>query len=240
MTTALRAPSTFLCSIPTTVALVLAAVMPAATAAQSAQSHDAEPARLRGAGPHQEAVVLSGGCFWGWTPSSSMSRAWTGGLRLCGRRSVDRAVRDREHRDDRTRGIRGGHLRSVAGIVRRSAQGILLRRARSDGAQPPGARHGTQYRSAIFFTNADQKRIADAYIAQLDRAKAFSEPIVTQVVPLKGFYPAEAYHQDYAEHHPNAAYIAINDRPKVERLRAALPNLYRDPPVLTTAGASGS
>jgi len=86
---------------------------------------------------------------------------------------------------------------------------------------------GTQYRSAIFFTNADQKKIADAYIAQLDRAKAFSEPIVTQVVPLKGFYPAEAYHQNYLARHPDNPYIVINDLPKLDLLREKFPQLYK-------------
>jgi peptide-methionine (S)-S-oxide reductase len=86
---------------------------------------------------------------------------------------------------------------------------------------------GTQYRSAIFFTNADQKKIADAYIAQLDRAKAFSGPVVTQVVPLKGFYPAEAYHQDYLARHPDNPYIVINDLPKLDLLREKFPQLYK-------------
>jgi peptide-methionine (S)-S-oxide reductase len=86
---------------------------------------------------------------------------------------------------------------------------------------------GTQYRSAIFFTNAEQKKIADDYIAQLDHAKAFPEPIVTQVVPLKGFYPAEAYHQDYLERHPDSPYIVINDLPKLDSLREKFPQLYK-------------
>ncbi len=86
---------------------------------------------------------------------------------------------------------------------------------------------GTQYRSAIFFANEEQKRIAQAYISQLDQAKSFPRPIVTQVVPLKAFYAAEAYHQNYATLHPDNPYIAINDAPKVERLREQFPNLYR-------------
>lgn len=86
---------------------------------------------------------------------------------------------------------------------------------------------GTQYRSAIFFTNAQQKKIADDYIAQLDHAKAFPEPIVTQVAPLKGFYPAEAYHQNYLERHPDSPYIMINDLPKIELLREKFPQLYK-------------
>jgi peptide-methionine (S)-S-oxide reductase len=90
-----------------------------------------------------------------------------------------------------------------------------------------GPDEGTQYRSAIFYTNADQKQAADAYIAKLDQAKAFAEPIVTQVVPLKSFYPAEAYHQDYLARHPDNPYIVINDLPKLELLREKFPQLYK-------------
>lgn len=86
---------------------------------------------------------------------------------------------------------------------------------------------GTQYRSVIFYANDEQKHIAEAYIEQLDRVKSFPHPIVTQVVPLKGFYPAEAYHQNYATLHPDNPYIAINDAPKVEHLRQQFPDLYK-------------
>ena len=90
-----------------------------------------------------------------------------------------------------------------------------------------GPDSGTQYRSAIFYTNASQKKAADAYIAQLDHAKAFADPIVTQVVPLKGFYPAEAYHQNYLARHPDSPYIVINDLPKLDLLREKFPQLYK-------------
>ncbi len=86
---------------------------------------------------------------------------------------------------------------------------------------------GTQYRSAIFYSNEEQKRIAQAYIEQLNRAKVFARPIVTQVTVLKSFHEAEAYHQDYLVHHPDEPYIVINDLPKVENLRKQLPGLYR-------------
>src|SRR5882762_2876064 len=86
---------------------------------------------------------------------------------------------------------------------------------------------GTQYRSAIFYANEDQKRIAQAYIDQLNQAKVFRRPIVTQVIPLNAFYEAEGYHQDYLVHHPNEPYIVINDLPKVENLRKQLPELYK-------------
>jgi len=91
---------------------------------------------------------------------------------------------------------------------------------------------GTQYRGVIFYVNAEQQKIAKDYIAQLGAAHAFAAPIVTQVVPLKAFYPAEDYHQDYARLHPDALYIAINDAPKVAALQRALPKLYRAQPVI--------
>jgi peptide-methionine (S)-S-oxide reductase len=89
-----------------------------------------------------------------------------------------------------------------------------------------GPDEGTQYRSAIFYANDEQKRIAEAYISQLEQAKIFSRPIVTQVAALQSFYPAEAYHQNYAALHPNQPYIVFNDAPKVEHLRKIFPELY--------------
>ncbi len=86
---------------------------------------------------------------------------------------------------------------------------------------------GPQYRSVIFYANDEQKQIAELYISQLERAGSLPSPIVTQVVPLKGFYRAESYHQDYAKLHPYNPYIAINDAPKVEHLREEFPDLYR-------------
>ena len=85
---------------------------------------------------------------------------------------------------------------------------------------------GTQYRSAIFTTSDEQTRVAQAYIEQLNRAKIFARPIVTEVVTLPAFYAAEAYHQNYAALHPTDPYIAINDLPKVAHLRTQLPDLY--------------
>lgn len=86
---------------------------------------------------------------------------------------------------------------------------------------------GTQYRSAIFFANDEQKRIAQAYIKQLNQAKVFARPVVTEVSALKSFNEAEGYHQDYLANHPDEPYIVINDQPKVESLRTQLPGLYK-------------
>lgn len=87
---------------------------------------------------------------------------------------------------------------------------------------------GTQYRSAIFYRNAAQKKEAEAYIAQLSAARVFPRPIVTEVSPLSAFYRAEEYHQDYMVKHPNQPYIVIHDAPKVEALRKQFPDLYRE------------
>jgi len=89
-----------------------------------------------------------------------------------------------------------------------------------------GPDDGPQYRSAIFYSGVEQKRIADAYVAQLQQAKVFSRKIVTEIAPLKGFYEAEGYHQNYATRHPNDPYIVINDAPKVAHLKQQFPQLY--------------
>ncbi len=93
-----------------------------------------------------------------------------------------------------------------------------------------GPDEGSQYRSSIFYGSEEQKRIAEAYIAQLEKAKVFQGPIVTQVVPLKAFYPAEAYHQDYAALHPKNPYIVYNDAPKVAHLREQFPGAENTTP----------
>ena len=87
---------------------------------------------------------------------------------------------------------------------------------------------GTQYRSAIFYVNDEQRKIAESYIKQLDEAKVFSGKIVTQVTPLKAFYEAEGYHQNYLVNHPNEPYIVYNDMPKLANLRQVLPELYKE------------
>ncbi|MEP7213558.1 MAG: peptide-methionine (S)-S-oxide reductase MsrA [Acidobacteriota bacterium] len=89
-----------------------------------------------------------------------------------------------------------------------------------------GPDHGTQYRSVIFFVDESQKHLAKAYIDAISKSKAFPAPVVTQVAPLDQFYPAETYHQDYLKNHPDEPYIVINDKPKVEALKAKFPDLY--------------
>jgi peptide-methionine (S)-S-oxide reductase len=98
-----------------------------------------------------------------------------------------------------------------------------------------GPDSGTQYRSAIFTTSDEQKQVTDAYIAQLDAAKVYRKPIVTKVGPLEGFYPAEAYHQDYLTLHPNQPYIAFNDIPKVDNLKKIFAENYIEKPTLVSS-----
>jgi peptide-methionine (S)-S-oxide reductase len=126
-----------------------------------------------------------------------------------------------------------GHAESVE-IVYDPSQvtyGELLRVFFSVALDPTelnrqGPDSGTQYRSVIFYGNDEQKRIAEAYIAQLDQAKVYGHKIVTQVVALQAFYPAEGYHQNYAALHPNQPYIVYNDAPKVANLRKEFPEMY--------------
>jgi len=98
-----------------------------------------------------------------------------------------------------------------------------------------GPDSGTQYRSAIFTTTDEQKKVAEAYIAQLNAAKVYKKPIVTKIGPLEGFYPAEAYHQDYLTLHPNQPYIAYNDLPKVENLKKIFAQNYTEKPTLVSS-----
>ena len=97
-----------------------------------------------------------------------------------------------------------------------------------------GPDHGTQYRSAIFYGDESQKKIASAYVEQLNKSGIYNKPIVTRVDPLKGFYPAEDYHQDFLIHNPTYPYIVYNDLPKIENLKRLFPAQYREKPVMVT------
>ena len=180
-----------------------------------------------------QTAVLSGGCFWGVQAVFQ---------RLKG---VQRAVSGYSGGEARTAEYetvssgRTGHAESVQ-ITFDPAQisyGQILQVFFSVVHDPTqlnrqGPDSGTQYRSEIFYASDRQKEIASAYIAQLDKARRFSRPIVTRVDPLKGFYPAEAYHQDFLLKHPSDPYIVINDLPKVRNLQQTFPTLYRGSAVM--------
>jgi peptide-methionine (S)-S-oxide reductase len=186
----------------------------------------------KSAGPLQTAV-LSGGCFWGVQGVYEHVR----GVKnvLAGYAGGERATAQYETVSSGST----GHAESVKISFDPAmiSYGQILQIAFSVVHDPTqlnrqGPDSGTQYRSAIFYADDTQKRIAEAYIRQLDQAHAFARPIVTRVDPLKGFYPAEDYHQDYLIHNPTQPYIAINDLPKIENFRRTFPELYSGQPIL--------
>jgi peptide-methionine (S)-S-oxide reductase len=186
----------------------------------------------KAAGPAQTAV-LAGGCFWGVQGVFEHVR----GVQkvIAGYAGGDKSTAEYE-----TVSSGGtGHAESVKITFDPSliSYGQILQIAFSVVHDPTqlnrqGPDVGTQYRSAVFYGDDTQKRIADAYISQLDKSHAFSRPIVTRVDPLKGFYPAEDYHQDYLIRNPAAPYIAMFDLPKIENFKRTFPELYRGRPVL--------
>jgi peptide-methionine (S)-S-oxide reductase len=186
----------------------------------------------KAAGPPQSAV-LAGGCFWGVQGVFEHVR----GVQkvIAGYAGGDKATAQYETVSSGTT----GHAESVKIIFDPSeiSYGQLLQIAFSVVHDPTqlnrqGPDVGSQYRSAVFYADDAQKRIAEAYISQLDQSHAFSRPIVTRVDPLKGFYAAEDYHQDYLIHNPNVPYIAYFDMPKVENFKRTFPELYSGHPVL--------
>ncbi|MDT5391638.1 MAG: peptide-methionine (S)-S-oxide reductase [Mycobacterium sp.] len=180
-----------------------------------------------------ETAVLAGGCFWGVQGAFQHVKGVTEAESGYAGGSKDTADYDTVSTGST------GHAESVR-ITYDPSQvtfGQLLRIYFSVVTDPTqlnrqGPDEGTQYRSAIFAQDATQQRVADAYLAQLNAAKAFPAPIVTKVEPNTGFFPAEGYHQNYLNSNPTYPYIAINDMPKVNGLKQLFPALYRDQPVL--------
>ena len=176
----------------------------------------------------KQTAVLAGGCFWGVDAVfkhvkgvSSVVSGYSGG-----------SATTAEYETVSTG--RTGHAESVKVTYDPSKvrYSDLLRIFFSVATDPTqlnrqGPDTGTQYRSVIFYANEDQKQTALAYIDQLNKAKVFSAPIVTQVVPLKAFYPAEEHHQNFLELHPNQPYIVFNDLPKLRELQKQFPDLYK-------------
>lgn len=175
----------------------------------------------------EQTVVLAGGCFWG---IQAVFEHVKGVKHVTAGYSGGRA--ETAHYEMVSEGDTG-HAESVQIIYDPSQVtfGQLLKVFFSVAHDPTalnrqGPDTGTQYRSAIFFANEEQKRIAEAYISQLNQAKVFRRTIVTEVTAFKAFYQAEDYHQDYATKHPNDPYISTNDLPKVANLHQHLPDLY--------------
>ncbi len=224
---------------PARSALIVAALLLAgvgssmlASAAEEARAIPA-PALDEAAGKSSETAIFAGGCFWGvqgvFQHVVGVSNA------VSGYAGGEKATAHYQMVGSGTT----GHAESarVTFNPRKVSYGRLLQIYFSVVHDPTqlnrqGPDSGTQYRSAIFPTNAEQAKVARAYIAQLDSAHAFSAPIATSIEPDRAFYPAEGYHQDYLTLHPNAPYIMYNDLPKIEALKDAFPSLWRPDPVL--------
>jgi peptide-methionine (S)-S-oxide reductase len=229
--------------IPKRIRLALAAAGLIAVAAillpvarTSAETARAQPAPALDEPPGKggtEVAVFAGGCFWGvqgvFEHVKGVTRVVSGyagghvanpGYELVSTGST-------------------GHAESVSVTfdATQISYGTLLRIFFSVALDPTqvdrqGPDWGTQYRSALFVIGPEQEKVARAYVAQLEAAHAFSRPIATRIEPAGPFYPAEGYHQDYLEHHPDAPYIAINDMPKVRGVQTLFPANWRGDPVL--------
>jgi peptide-methionine (S)-S-oxide reductase len=194
-----------------------------ASAAVPSPMVDEAKAAARG----KETAVVAGGCFWGIQAVfqhvkgvQSATAGYSGGT-----------VKNPDY--EMVSSGETGHAESVKIVYdpSRVTYGELLRVFFSVALDPTelnrqGPDTGTQYRSVIFYSNDEQKHVAEAYIAQLEQAKVYPRKIVTQVVPLQAFYDAEDYHQNYATIHPSDPYIVFNDAPKVANLRKEFPELY--------------
>jgi len=179
--------------------------------------------------PEKATAIFAGGCFWG--TQSVFERVKGVVATTAGYAGGSAATATYDEVTTETT----GHAESVKVVYDPSkiTYGKLLQIFFSVVHDPTqlnrqGPDVGTSYRSAIFYTSEEQRKISTAYIAQLDAAKVFPKPIVTQVVPLKGFYDAESYHQDYALHNPDNPYILVCDRPKIEALKKEYPELFQE------------
>ena len=178
--------------------------------------------------PGKATAVFAGGCFWGTQSVFERVKGVTDTTVGYSGGSASTATYDQVGQENT------GHAESVKVVYDPSkiTYGKLLELFFSVVHDPTqlnrqGPDVGTSYRSVIFYANDEQKKISQAYIAQLEAAKIFPAKIVTEVTPLKGFYEAEAYHQDYALHNPNNPYILVCDKPKIDALKAQYPDLFQ-------------
>jgi peptide-methionine (S)-S-oxide reductase len=179
--------------------------------------------------PGKQTAVFAGGCFWGTQSVFERVKGVVATTAGYAGGSAQTATYDQVTTETT------GHAESVKVVYDPSkiTYGQLLRIFFSVAHDPTqlnrqGPDEGTSYRSAIFYTDEEQRRISQAYIAQLDAAHVFPSRIVTEVTPLKGFYDAENYHQHYADNNPSNPYILVCDRPKIEALKAQFPELFVD------------
>jgi len=221
------------------VAVLLGALVDAPSPAAAAESAVVIPAPavndVKAAGPVQTAV-LAGGCFWGVQGVYEHVR----GVRqvLSGYAGGDKATATYE-------AVSAGRTRHAESVQIRFdpkeiSYGEILQIFFSVVHDPTqldyqGPDAGPQYRSNIFYAGGAQRKIAEAYIAQLNQGQVFGAAIVTKIEPSRDFYPAEGYHQDFLTRNPRYPYIVINDLPKIEDLKRLFPDLYRATPVLVAA-----
>lgn len=185
-----------------------------------------------------QTIVLAGGCFWGVQGVFEHTKGVTQAVSGYSGGSKDTAHYEMVGTE------RTGHAESVQVTYdpKQISYGKILQIYFSVAHNPTelnyqGPDSGPSYRSAIFYANGEQKRVAEAYIAQLDRAHVFPAAIVTKLEPFKGFYPAEDYHQDFLVLHPTYPYIVFNDLPKVDNLKRLFPDYYRETPVTVLASS---
>jgi peptide-methionine (S)-S-oxide reductase len=186
-----------------------------------------------------QTVVLAGGCFWGiqavYQHTDGVTKAVSG---------YSGGTKETASYDVVSSG-RTGHAEAVEVTYdpKKVSYGKILQIFFSVAHDPTqlnrqGPDTGPQYRSEIFYSTPEQKKVTEAYVAQLNGAKVYKRPIVTKLSSLHAFYPAEDYHQDYAYLHPMQPYIYINDRPKVENLKRLFGDVYRDKPALVRAASN--
>jgi peptide-methionine (S)-S-oxide reductase len=227
-----------------TVGLLAAAAVLLPVAPTSAETAQVLPAPKVDEVPGKtgpETAVFAGGCFWGvqgvFEHVKGVTRAVSG---YAGGHVANPGY-------ELVSSGATGHAESVS-VTFDPAQvsyGTLLQIFFSVALDPTqvdrqGPDRGTQYRSVLFVGGPDQDRVARAYVAQLEAAHSFSRPIATRIEPSGPFYPAEGYHQDYLEHHPDAPYIAFNDMPKVRNLQSLFPSHWRNDPALVGGTAAGN
>ena len=207
-------------------------------ASTAEEAHKVPPPALDETAPAagSEVAVVAGGCFWGvqgvFQHVDGVVSAVSG---------YDGGAASTAHYDMTSQGDTGhAELVRITYDPKKISYGKILQIFFSVAHDPTelnrqGPDEGTQYRSAIFPSDAEQARVAKAYVAELDQAHAFRSPIVTTIEPGKTFYPAEAYHQDFLAKNPTYPYIVFNDLPKIQALKRLFPDLYRPDPVLVGA-----
>lgn len=231
-----------------TAALLIATTLAAAVvfAPQFASAETAvtlpPPAAEAPAAAGLETAVIAGGCFWGiqavYQHVKGVTNAVSG--------YAGGAQKDADYSTVSAGSTGHAEAVKVTFDPRQVSYGKILQIYFSVAHDPTqlnrqGPDSGTQYRSEIFPQSAAQAKTAKDYIAQLDAAKSFKKPIVTKTGTMNAsFFPAEAYHQDYATKHPYQPYIAINDAPKVENLKKMFPSLWRETPVLVAEAAKSN